>query len=133
MEATPKICTVPPAGWKCSRPAGHDGPCAASPVSANPTAASRPQDINLEEFRETLAYCMDDDTLNIHDAAHLLGNLGTCGMSVLPTEYVTGLEERAKVAEGKLEHIRAMATRSVPQLINLAAIDRILGEEVPRG
>jgi Lar family restriction alleviation protein len=24
-------CTVPPPGWQCSRNAGHDGPCAASP------------------------------------------------------------------------------------------------------
>jgi hypothetical protein len=22
-------CTRPPSGWECSRPAGHDGPCAA--------------------------------------------------------------------------------------------------------
>lgn len=22
-------CTIPPAGWECSRTAGHDGPCAA--------------------------------------------------------------------------------------------------------
>lgn len=39
-------CLVPPAGWTCSRPAGHDGPCAARPVDSNviplrvvPTAA----------------------------------------------------------------------------------------------
>ncbi len=25
-------CTLPPDGWFCSRPAGHEGPCAASPV-----------------------------------------------------------------------------------------------------
>lgn len=24
-------CELPPAGWKCTRPSGHDGPCAASP------------------------------------------------------------------------------------------------------
>lgn len=23
------ICTIPPAGWSCSREPGHDGPCAA--------------------------------------------------------------------------------------------------------
>lgn len=23
-------CKQPPVGWKCSRPAGHDGPCAAT-------------------------------------------------------------------------------------------------------
>lgn len=25
------VCTVPPAGWTCSRAPGHDGPCAARP------------------------------------------------------------------------------------------------------
>jgi hypothetical protein len=25
-------CTVPPAGWYCTREPGHDGPCAAHPV-----------------------------------------------------------------------------------------------------
>lgn len=29
----PTVCTVPPAGWHCTRAPGHDGPCAAIPVS----------------------------------------------------------------------------------------------------
>lgn len=28
-------CRVPPAGWTCSRGAGHPGPCAASPATRN--------------------------------------------------------------------------------------------------
>lgn len=28
-------CDRPPAGWQCTRDRGHDGPCAASPVSAD--------------------------------------------------------------------------------------------------
>jgi hypothetical protein len=28
-----EVCQVPPKGWKCSRTPGHDGPCAASPIS----------------------------------------------------------------------------------------------------
>ena len=28
------LCDKPPAGWSCSRPAGHKGPCAALPVLA---------------------------------------------------------------------------------------------------
>ena len=45
------------------------------------------------------------------------------------------LQARAEAAEAKLALIRATATRGVPCLINLAAIDRILneGKEVPRG
>jgi hypothetical protein len=28
-EADAKVCQVPPLGWRCTRDAGHDGPCAA--------------------------------------------------------------------------------------------------------
>ena len=28
-EADAKVCQVPPPGWRCTREAGHDGPCAA--------------------------------------------------------------------------------------------------------
>jgi hypothetical protein len=38
MSTTNTTCAVPPAGWHCTRPAGHDGPCAAVPV--NPAPAS---------------------------------------------------------------------------------------------
>lgn len=31
-KATCTMCTVPPAGWECSRVAGHEGPCAARKV-----------------------------------------------------------------------------------------------------
>lgn len=27
-----QACTIPPAGWACTRAAGHDGPCAAIPA-----------------------------------------------------------------------------------------------------
>lgn len=26
-----RVCKVPPSGWSCSRPSGHEGPCAARP------------------------------------------------------------------------------------------------------
>lgn len=29
------ICTLPPAGWHCTRPSGHEGPCAAIPNDRN--------------------------------------------------------------------------------------------------
>lgn len=31
-------CTRPPAGWTCSRAAGHEGPCAAEPTPGAPPA-----------------------------------------------------------------------------------------------
>lgn len=33
FEAERGQCAVPPKGWWCSRPAGHEGPCAARPVT----------------------------------------------------------------------------------------------------
>ncbi len=35
QERAEAVCTVPPDGWSCSREAGHDGPCAASPMTEN--------------------------------------------------------------------------------------------------
>ncbi len=32
VKPDPNPCTRPPRGWYCTRPAGHDGPCAAWPV-----------------------------------------------------------------------------------------------------
>jgi hypothetical protein len=29
LKATAQECPLPPAGWRCTRRAGHDGPCAA--------------------------------------------------------------------------------------------------------
>jgi hypothetical protein len=31
--ALPTQCYYPINGWRCTRPAGHDGPCSASPLS----------------------------------------------------------------------------------------------------
>jgi hypothetical protein len=34
QASKPAACTVPPAGWNCTRTAGHEGPCAATPSPA---------------------------------------------------------------------------------------------------
>ena len=33
----PTQCKIPPEGWKCSRLAGHEGPCAATHIDSPPT------------------------------------------------------------------------------------------------
>ena len=38
---TKKKCRKAPAGWKCSRNAGHDGPCAAKQVPAKAKGAKK--------------------------------------------------------------------------------------------
>lgn len=45
----PEKCVVPPPGWRCSREAGHDGPCAARPTAAISAQAKR----MTEAFRDT--------------------------------------------------------------------------------
>jgi hypothetical protein len=34
--ATPHVCLLPPAGWTCTRRAGHSGPCAATEDAPRP-------------------------------------------------------------------------------------------------
>jgi len=41
-----KPCPRPPAGWRCKRPEGHDGPCAALPI---PGLGTRLQDLRKAE------------------------------------------------------------------------------------
>lgn len=35
-------CTIPPAGWACTRAGGHDGPCAAIPTGEHPSGWASP-------------------------------------------------------------------------------------------
>lgn len=39
-DPEPQPCTVPPRGWRCTRGAGHDGPCAAWPITAETLKAT---------------------------------------------------------------------------------------------
>lgn len=57
----PARCDVPPEGWMCSREKGHEGPCAASPISDRQAnffgvapGAPQPDYVNLEGLRESL-------------------------------------------------------------------------------
>lgn len=34
MAEEKKICILPPLGWFCTRESGHEGPCAAHPISS---------------------------------------------------------------------------------------------------
>jgi hypothetical protein len=50
-------------------------------------------------------------------------------MLVTPPATYQQLQARAEIAETKLTLIRSMATRSVPNCINLTAIDAILASK----
>lgn len=58
-------CRLPPPGWTCSRTAGHDGPCAASPaidlshstLSDTVTEWSWPGPVDLIAFAAAIALC----------------------------------------------------------------------------
>lgn len=58
-------CTVPPAGWRCTRTAGHSGPCAAVPTDAPPTVE--------EAWRA--GFGAAEEVLGAHGSEWLLGAL----------------------------------------------------------
>jgi hypothetical protein len=39
-QPAPGPCTLAPAGWRCTRAAGHEPPCAAVPLTGHPFAAT---------------------------------------------------------------------------------------------
>jgi hypothetical protein len=45
LDESAEECDVPPPGWRCTRPKGHDGPCAAWP------AEPEPESVDGEEWR----------------------------------------------------------------------------------
>lgn len=45
MRSAPTKCAVPPAGWACTREAGHEGPCAAVPKQ-HPDTCDHPSVVN---------------------------------------------------------------------------------------
>jgi hypothetical protein len=66
-HSIPDACRVPPAGWYCTRGAGHDGPCAA--VKLVIPVASAPADCNICGARPGEA-CIDvEDYLQRRAAA----------------------------------------------------------------
>jgi hypothetical protein len=64
-------CSLPPAGWKCSRVAGHTGPCATSAVKeAHPTAQSALEKCKLRFGRHFVEFTpepMPKVKMPIHD------------------------------------------------------------------
>jgi hypothetical protein len=62
------ICTIPPAGWHCTRGHGHESPCAAIPIAeptgwASPTLGRMYQD--AEKLRSSLAQPIESDIDNV--------------------------------------------------------------------
>lgn len=47
-------CKLPPAGWYCTRSAGHDGPCAARPISIQPPITKSMRRILLDLLQDEL-------------------------------------------------------------------------------
>ena len=49
-------CDVPPAGWECTRTAGHDGPCAGVPANSNVPALTDDQRRVLLEMNSEIGH-----------------------------------------------------------------------------
>jgi hypothetical protein len=55
---TRKQCMVPPKGWRCTRMAGHEGPCAAVSDSNDPPVCEACEDeYSLRDGMEVSRYC----------------------------------------------------------------------------
>lgn len=99
----PAECPLSPPGWKCTRPAGHDGPCAAFPVVAEvaTTPLSNEPWIGVDL----------DGTLAFYDKWRGIDHIGT------PIEP---MRQRVLqwLAEGK--HVRILTARVGPQRADVA-------------
>lgn len=52
-EGVDRGCDKPPPGWCCTRPAGHDGPCAAAPIDGD-VEAVRGELVRIARVLESL-------------------------------------------------------------------------------
>ncbi len=57
------VCTIPPAGWRCTREAGHSGACAAVPAEAAPS---------IEDAWRS-GFAAAEEVLGAHGSEWLLG------------------------------------------------------------
>lgn len=51
---SPDACSVPPAGWECSREGGHEGPCAARATTRGPEVDPSAVACKLRQWRDNL-------------------------------------------------------------------------------
>ena len=57
-SADSTVCNIPPAGWHCTRSGGHDGPCAAIPVSEHELPIDT-KEVSHEEYWKICAKIMN--------------------------------------------------------------------------
>jgi hypothetical protein len=100
-RATRAMCTVPPAGWQCSREAGHEGPCAARRVHVSGQALTLLTD-NVPSF-------FDGD--GCHGADLAIGFAMPDGRKILlpdlEPEEISEIVEQVNAAPGLLARLRA--------------------------
>jgi hypothetical protein len=63
QEAQPSECAIPPPGWRCTRPFGHSGPCAAIPDWREPEDAPDATTELLHALNEL--YPVPDDAVRV--------------------------------------------------------------------
>jgi hypothetical protein len=79
------ICTIPPAGWHCTRTPGHDGPCAARPTET--AAADLWQTIEQQQAKDEADMPDALAALNtMQRGYHRLGQLGWRGGVYCPKD-----------------------------------------------
>lgn len=77
-QNTVKECSIPPAGWRCTREPGHDGPCAAIPTTDRcPQCGSPNRDTRLEVFSDSSLYDYRDCGDQWHNTPDVEAAVGT--------------------------------------------------------
>lgn len=67
LDETAEECDVPPSGWRCTRPKGHDGPCAALPTQ--PESAEETCETCGGGKRVNVGYSSEEDCPDCKESA----------------------------------------------------------------
>ena len=86
-----KACCVPPSGWRCTRTAGHEGPCAAVPIEDGFPASPNPADYRAARSK---SHRLQAESYRLYAQAERL-----CAAGTQHAETIASCEESAKQHE----------------------------------
>lgn len=88
----PTTCTLPPAGWSCTRTPGHEGPCAAVPTEVCA------DDYTPEQF-SIYQHGVEDGKLIARGMERYKAGIAARDAATKPTADLSGLQRYGEVAE----------------------------------
>lgn len=109
MNSDTRECAVPPRGWRCTRGAGHDGPCAAVPdctCDVHPPRCEHGRGLTIGRYRIYLSRVEDDTQFDpacpFHgDDGSMVGRLPGIRLEPWQREFLARYEQHYSAAEGR--------------------------------